>query len=274
MWPSKFNSVFCRSLLKSSVFYADIVTKQQRCLSTKMGRVKFYNRDKGYGFIVADAAPNVDVFVHRKHIQCDPPLPEDFTSIRWPYLRKAERVCFETIPKEDGREEAIKVSWANGQSIPPERTNYLGKAHEQIKGKFGESVYDLLQAANLGDKDLLKEIRAAYDSALTQIQNSEAFMRKLGMDPSQLPTIKADTGSGRFIFAKDSVAVSSMSEGSTVAAGNNAEKDTTTAVGEGNDAVKDTSSAEGDVADAVQDTTTAEVDVTEAKLQPHSLDAK
>ena len=200
---------FCANVCKAGSF------SNQRCLSTKTGTVKFYNREKGYGFITADDNPNVDVFVHYSRIECSPPLPADFRAARWPYLRKSERVRFESGAFEDGREQAAKVTWANGNPIPPERTNYLGNVHERSKRLLGEIVFDLLEKANHSDAELLTEIRAQYDAASTEIQNAETFVRKLGMDPSQFPTARSATGRGRYIFPQDHQEDSSNENDST-----------------------------------------------------------
>ena len=194
------------SSIRSETFRANVFgffSSQRRLFSAKTGTVKFYNREKGYGFITADDNPNVDVFVHSSSIECNPPIPADLRSPRWPYLKKSERVRFEVGVFEDGREQASKVTWTNGDAIPPERTNYLGNVHERSKRLLGESVFDLLQKDNHSDEDLLKEIRTNFDAAKEEMQNAETFVRKLGMDPSQFPTIRSAIGRGRFIFQAD-----------------------------------------------------------------------
>jgi len=174
-------------------------------MSTKTGTVKFYLREKGYGFLQEDNNPNVDLFVHRNSIPCSPPLPENFHSTRWPYLKQGERVRFDTVTDSaTGREQAVQVMWMNGDPIPPERTNYLGGVHERTMRILGQEVYELLgKSSDKSDEELAKEVRVLHESALASIQNAETFVRKLGMDPSMMPTVKSGVGRGKYFFSKE-----------------------------------------------------------------------
>jgi len=118
-------------------------------------------------------------------------------------------VRFGTSTNESGTEQAVSVHWVNGQPVPPERTNYLGGVHERAKRILGESVYDLLAAADAdnsdgkSDEELLKQVRALQQQAKTSIENGEAFVRQLGMDPKDFPVIKSSTGRGKYLFKKE-----------------------------------------------------------------------
>jgi len=72
---------------------------------SQSGTVKFYLRDKGYGFITPDNGNHNrnnnnnnntnDVFVHRSGIATHVPID---VSASHPFLRKGERVRFDTVP--------------------------------------------------------------------------------------------------------------------------------------------------------------------------------
>jgi CspA family cold shock protein len=61
------------------------------------GTVKWFNAEKGYGFISTDPGP--DVFVHYSAIE----MPGFRT------LAEGDRVSFEIVPGRDGRNQATSV---------------------------------------------------------------------------------------------------------------------------------------------------------------------
>jgi 'Cold-shock' DNA-binding domain len=198
-----------------------------RGMAALAGTVKFYLRDKGYGFIQPDQNPDTDVFVHRNNISCTHTIPKEVLeySQRYPYLKKDERVLFELdYEQATGLRKAFNVTWLNGSKIPPERTNFLGGVHERAKGILGINLYKLLeqQASSstsaststpvvdtaavvvLDDAALLKRVRQEFREAQISIQSGEEIVRRLGMSVSEFPTIKCRTGRpGKYIFADD-----------------------------------------------------------------------
>ena len=58
-----------------------------------IGKVKFFNSDKGFGFIVPEDSNAPDVFVHIKDIQKSG-LDE---------LRQGQRVSFDLVPSRNGK---------------------------------------------------------------------------------------------------------------------------------------------------------------------------
>jgi CspA family cold shock protein len=73
------------------------VRPQQQEDAVAQGTVKWFNSEKGYGFIATDGGP--DVFVHYSAIQMD-----GFRT-----LEEGDRVEFETTAGRDGRSQAEAV---------------------------------------------------------------------------------------------------------------------------------------------------------------------
>jgi cold shock CspA family protein len=166
-------------------------------LSHQTGTVKFYDRDKSYGFIVPDSG-HADVFVHRSGIVSDVPLS---VSAHYPFLRKGERVRFETRPV-DGMIKAAEVTWVDGRTIPPLRKNHLGMVLEKAQKQLGYHCFDILSQTDLSPEDKLMRLNDAYDFARHRIERVHQLIEAVGMKIEDFPVAATDKP-GIFAFEDD-----------------------------------------------------------------------
>jgi cold shock CspA family protein len=173
------------------------------------GTVKFYLREKGYGFIIADGRPDTDLFVHRGHIVCTHKLSEAVlnSTVRYPYLKQNERVRF-VVSNDMGTIKAVNVTWLNGDAIPPERKNYLGGVYERSHRLFGEACMSIMkQKMDVSvpfSEEEYEKIRIAYIESKRSIEHAERILVELGMDVSTFPTIKGGTAArGKYLFQSE-----------------------------------------------------------------------
>jgi cold shock CspA family protein len=171
-----------------------------RAIGSKTGKVKFYLRDKGYGFITADGAGDGDIFLHRTAFVTHVP-PEH---LRHPFAREHERVSFDTqVDASSGQTRAVNVTWINGEPIPPLRQNFLGTAWERVHRDLGEAVYRILSnkvSENaLSEAEQNEKIRDAYAFQQTKIDEAHQLIVNLGMDVADFPVYRSENN-GRVLF--------------------------------------------------------------------------
>lgn len=123
------------------------------------GKVKFYLRDKAYGFIVPDDSMEEEIWVHRTSIDT-PHSPEEFPTR--PYLQRDERVKFRVEPAATGQSsKAVDVRFENGRQIPLFRKNYHASVVKGEMQRLGEAVYDILLDERRTDEERLEQIKMA-----------------------------------------------------------------------------------------------------------------
>ena len=196
------------------------------------GTVKFYLREKGYGFILADGRPDKDLFVHRGGIVCTHQLSEMVLNAtpKYPYLKQNERVRF-VLSNDMGAVKAVNVTWLNGDPIPPERKNYLGGVYERSHRLFGEACMNVMkQKADTivpFTEEEYERIRIAYIENIRSIEHAERIIIELGMDVSQFPTIKGTNSTrGRYLFQHEVDEENKKAIENAIAAANNSKFNT------------------------------------------------
>jgi CspA family cold shock protein len=152
-------------------------------MSAVTGTVKFYNREKAFGFIQPDGG-GADIFVHRSGIVSPLAVEE---SMRHPYLRQGERVRFER-KLDSGLDKAVEVTWLNGNPVPPLRKGFRAANIERAKTVLGEQAYTILNDDTLSQEQQNEKIRDAFAFATSIVQNAEELVVNMGMNLDDFPT--------------------------------------------------------------------------------------
>jgi CspA family cold shock protein len=147
------------------------------------GTVKFYNREKAFGFIQPDGG-GADIFVHRSGIVSPLAVEE---SMRHPYLRQGERVRFER-KIDSGLDKAMEVTWLNGNPVPPLRKGFRAANIERAKTVLGEQAYTILNDDTLSEEQQNEKIRDAFAFASSIVHNAEQLVVNMGMNLDDFPT--------------------------------------------------------------------------------------
>jgi len=147
------------------------------------GTVKFYLRDKAYGFITVDdpeaAGGSPDVWVHRTSLDTSY-TPEEFPTR--PYLYKNERVKFRVVTPEEGGNslKAVDVKFENGREIPLFRKNYYASFVKGECGRLGESVLEIFGDETLSSDEermvkVKAEVAAVQEALVTAERNFQMY---------------------------------------------------------------------------------------------------
>jgi cold shock protein len=179
--------------LRQRVVPAPVTSFFHRAFGTNSGTVKFYLREKGYGFVQPDGQDR-DLFVHRKSILTDVP-PE---ILRNPFLRAGERVLFD-IELDIDQDKAVNITWLNGDRIPPLRRNFLGEWLVRVHQYMGKHAYDILSNETLTEAQRQEKVMELFADAKTRIQTAENRIVAYGMKVEDFPTVPVEQN-GRIQF--------------------------------------------------------------------------
>lgn len=145
------------------------------------GSVKFYIRNKAYGFIIPDdpdRAGTEEVWVHRTSF--DTPHSTDEFPTR-PYLYKQERVKFRLEdPEGDRTKKAIDLTFANGKIVPLFRKNYHASAIKGENQRLGEFLLEVMREGSTTDEEKMEKIRLAVAATEEVIASAERNQQLYG----------------------------------------------------------------------------------------------
>lgn len=155
------------------------------------GTVKFYNRQKFYGFVNPLKDPTLDVFLHRGDIVSD--LDKE-THPANPFLKPGEHIRFK-IETVDGLPHAKEITFATGRPIPPLRPSFMANWLKGIHLELGENVHkimvdeDVSSAMAAEDQGkLVERIQDAWKIAQTKIDATHALIDRMGMKVEEFST--------------------------------------------------------------------------------------
>jgi hypothetical protein len=163
------------------------------------GTVKFYIREKAYGFIIPDATTETttttstttgtppsskEVWVHRSSLDT-PHSPNEFPTR--PYLLKNERVRFQIQPKTatatttatggerntSSSDVAMNVRFENGRQVPLYRKNYHAAVVKGEIQRLGQTVYDLCSSSSSSSSSSLASQQQQMKDVLQAVQHAK-----------------------------------------------------------------------------------------------------
>lgn len=146
----------------------------------RTGKVKFYLRDKAYGFIIPDDNPSTELWVHRTSLDT-PHSPDEFPTR--PYLLRDEHVKFRVDRVHGQTDKAVQVRFANGREIPLYRKNYHASVVRGEMQKFGQAVFDILKDGKLTDDEKMEQIKAAQGTSEELIAIAAERQMHYGPEP-------------------------------------------------------------------------------------------
>jgi len=144
------------------------------------GKVKFYLRDKAYGFIVPDGDASQEIWVHRTSLDT-PHSPEKFPTR--PYLLRDERVKFRVERAAGKSDKAADVLFENGRQVPLFRKNYHASVVRGEMHRLGETVFEILKDEDLSDDERMEQIKLAGKTAEENVSVAAERQQEFGPEP-------------------------------------------------------------------------------------------
>mmetsp|Transcript_2180 Transcript_2180/g.4770 ORF Transcript_2180/g.4770 Transcript_2180/m.4770 type:complete len:224 (-) Transcript_2180:80-751(-) len=153
------------------------------------GRVKFFDRNKLFGFANPFNEPSMDVFFHRTDFVTDLPY-DDFP--RNPFLQKNEKIRFKLeYVKEDGGTEqpkAKEITFLNGKPIPPLRRSFRARNYADVHQELGKHIHTIMEKNIAADsEEKLQMVQDAWKIAALRIQRIHDAIEKMGMRVEDFP---------------------------------------------------------------------------------------
>lgn len=139
--------------------------------TTATGTVKFFDRQKAFGFIIADEDAGVegDVYVRRSRIVgASEEIPDS------PSLTKDERVRFEVSTNENGKPVAHNVTREDGKKIRIYTPEITASMKNRLKSQMGPAIFGILDDDALGDEEKLDKVMEKYQATKARVAEIDA----------------------------------------------------------------------------------------------------
>lgn len=151
-----------------------------------MGKVKFYNRRKCFGYIVPDdtVAVGTEIYFCRSDIVSELSSTD---SPYEPYLKKGERVQFQVVQHE-ATQQASNVTWIGGKLIHPFRRSHLFSATRNACKILGHEAYMIMSDESTTEEEKMSKLKDAFDSAKASVTAQEKRIVQMGLKVEDFPT--------------------------------------------------------------------------------------
>ena len=139
----------------------------------KIGKIKFFDIGKGYGFIQSDDMPQ-EVFLHAGEVK-KVDVPGELFNIR---LKPGMRVQFEVRHDDKGQTRAHSVTSEGGKMIRPFGDNYLELFERSRKAEFGQKVFDIMNSVT-DQSEMESMIVKTFEEIKEKIVNHKEKVNKI-----------------------------------------------------------------------------------------------
>jgi cold shock CspA family protein len=143
-----------------------------------LGRVKFFDRSKLYGFANPENDPATDIFIHRINFVTTVPFEE---SPKAPTLLKGDKIRFRIQTTPEGKRQAKEITHEDGKPIPPLRRSFLKFRMRNAFEVMGHAVYKAMKNTELTQDQQWQAIQQAYTMCLEREQSFHSIIERLGM---------------------------------------------------------------------------------------------
>lgn len=156
------------------------------------GRVKFFSREKYYGFCNPFDEPNLDVFIHRTDFVTD--LPFDLNP-KNPFLQQNERIRFKidrNAGKTGEQPRAREITFVDGRPIPPLRKTFYSRKLSDMHRELGKNIHTIMtdDTTTTSSEDKWERVQGAWQIAELQLKGIHKTIERVGMRIEDFPVFE------------------------------------------------------------------------------------
>lgn len=153
------------------------------------GTVKFYDKNKLYGFVKPHEAPKEEIYFHR--IDFVTPLNfEEFPKA--PTLFGGDKIRFRVQQMPEGTNRAREIMLQNGKPIPPLRRSWLKYRIRSSYSEMGDSIFTALENPDLTQDQQWQVVQQAYTYCQERQAGFHQIIESVGMKVEDFDVEKDD----------------------------------------------------------------------------------